>query len=124
MEPADSMRRLGFRRWYERQLVDGFACMVTAVLCAILILVCVEAANFLAPNARLAWLLVICFVAGAAMITTLRRFLTVLARAERYGVHSHCSACGAYARFELLAEEPAGVLRVRCRQCRHEWCLP
>lgn len=123
MEPADSIRRLGFRRWYERQLIDGFASLVTALLCTIVILACREAAEFRALNARLASLLLISFGAGAAAIVAVRRFLSVLARAERYGDKSTCASCGTYARFELLADV-AGVLSVRCRKCHHEWQLP
>lgn len=122
-EPAASIRRLGFRRWYERQLIDGFASMITAVLSAILILVCLEAAEFRVVNARLFWLLAISFAGGVIAALTLRRFMWVLARAERYGDKSTCAGCATYARFELLGED-AGTLRVRCRKCAHEWLLP
>jgi hypothetical protein len=69
-----------------------------------------------------------------------RRYVAVLQRAERYGDRSHCPACDAYARFEILASgvtaegpyfDPAAAeplpcpwLRVRCRKCATVWRLP
>jgi hypothetical protein len=41
---ADDIRKLGFRRWYERQLLESHACLVTCFLCTILLAVCLEGA--------------------------------------------------------------------------------
>ena len=35
MEPADSISRLGFARWYERQLIEGHAWFVSGFACMI-----------------------------------------------------------------------------------------
>ena len=35
MSPADGIRKLGFRRWYERQLIESHAYFLTCFLCMI-----------------------------------------------------------------------------------------
>ena len=37
MEPARSIGKLGFRRWYERQLIESHAWLITCFLCALAI---------------------------------------------------------------------------------------
>ena len=37
MEPADSIRRLGFARWYERRLIEAHAWFVSGFFCMIAI---------------------------------------------------------------------------------------
>jgi hypothetical protein len=123
VEPADGIRRLGFRRWYERQLMDGFASLVTAVLCAILLAVCIEQIDFRGTIAPLFLMLLITFVAGAVAFVTTRRFLMLLARAELYGDRSTCANCQVYGRLEVLSSQGPS-LQVRCRNCQHEWRMP
>lgn len=128
MEPADGIRKLGFKRWYERELIEGHVYLVTALLAAITAAVCIEGVRFDQGMARASMLLVIIFVCGSLVLFSWRRFSAMLARAERYGDKSTCSACQTYARFDLLGrqggrdDEP--VLRVRCRACSSEWTLP
>ena len=42
MEPADSIRRVGFSRWYERRLIEGHAWFVSGFVCMIAIAACME----------------------------------------------------------------------------------
>ena len=37
MSPADGIRQLGFRRWYERQLIESHAYFLTCFLCMIMV---------------------------------------------------------------------------------------
>src|SRR6266849_1623232 len=53
MEPADSIRRLGFARWYERRLIEGHAWFISVVFCMIAIAACMEELNFRGSVARL-----------------------------------------------------------------------
>lgn len=129
MEPADSIRRLGFKRWYERQLIEGHIHLVTALLAAITAAVCVEGVRFDEGIARGATLLAIIFVCGSIVLFSWRRFSEMLARAERYGDKSTCARCESYAKFDLVGQQGASsadepVLRVRCRHCGSEWLLP
>ena len=117
MEPADSIRRLGFARWYERRLIEGHAWFISGFVCITAIAACMEELSFRGSPARL--LLYVIVVAAAAGIGIYA--LTdqkILAEAEQLGEHATCSACGAYARFKLISPS-----QVRCRKCDNEWRL-
>ena len=119
MEPARSISRLGFRKWYERRLIEGHAWLVTALLCAIVIAVSLELLSFKQPF--LNWLgnAGVIFVAGLIVWHGVRRFLSILREAERLGSQSTCQSCRNYASFTVIAESPR--MSVRCRKCGHEW---
>ena len=78
MEPGDSIRRVGFKRWYERQLIEGHVYLVTALLAALLaallMAVCVEDFGFNAPFEKVFRLLAIIFTAGLIAYFGARRF--------------------------------------------------
>ena len=118
MEPADSITRLGFARWYERRLIEGHAWFITGFICMIAIAACMEELSFRGSVGRL--LAYVTVVAGAAAIGLygLMRYQKILSEAERLGEHATCGGCGAYARFRLISAS-----QVRCRKCDHEWCL-
>jgi hypothetical protein len=118
MEPADSIRRLGFARWYERRLIEGHAWFVSGFLCMIAIAACMEELSFKGSLARLLFYALIVAASAAIGIFGLVRYQTILVEAERLGEHATCGGCGAYARFRLISQS-----EVRCRKCDHEWCL-
>ena len=118
MEPADSIARLGFARWYERRLIEGHAWFISGFVCMIAIAACFEELSFRGSIARL--LAYVIVVAGAAAIGIhgMARYQKILSEAERLGEHATCGACGAYARFRMISAS-----QVRCRKCNHEWRL-
>jgi hypothetical protein len=118
MEPADSIRRLGFARWYERRLIEGHAWFVTGFFCMIAIAACMEELSFRGSIMRLLVYVTVVLAAVAIGIYGLVRYQKILAEAERLGEHATCGACGAYARFKLISPS-----QVRCRKCDNEWCL-
>jgi hypothetical protein len=118
MEPADSIRRLGFARWYERRLIEGHAWFVSGFFCMIAIAACMEELSFRGSIMRLLVYVTVVLAAAAIGIYGLVRYQKILAEAERLGEHATCGACGAYARFKLIS--PA---HVRCRKCNNEWRL-
>jgi hypothetical protein len=118
MEPADSIRRLGFARWYERRLIEGHAWFVSGFMCMIAIAACMEELNVRGPFSRLAFYVLIVASATAIGIYGLRRYQQILTEAETLGEQATCAGCGAYARFRLISAS-----RVRCRKCDHEWRL-
>ena len=118
MEPADSIRRLGFARWYERRLIEGHAWFVSGFICMIAIAACLEELNFRGSIARLLVYVSVVLAAAAIGIHGLVRYQKILAEAERLGEHATCGGCGAYARFGLISPS-----HVRCRKCGNEWCL-
>ena len=118
MEPADSIRRLGFARWYERRLIEGHAWFVSGFVCMVAIAACFEELSFRGSFARLLLYVTVVAAAAAIGIYGLRRYQTILIEAETLGEHATCRACGAYARFRLISPS-----QVRCRKCNNEWCL-
>jgi hypothetical protein len=118
MEPADSIRRLGFARWYERRLIEGHAWFVSGFMCMIAIAACMEELNLRGSLPRLAFYALIIASATAIGIYGLRRYQQILTEAEQLGENATCGGCGAYARFRLIT-----ATQVRCRRCAHEWRL-
>jgi hypothetical protein len=121
MEPARSIGRLGFTKWYERRLLEAHAWLVTALLCAIYVEVSLEGIG--AKAQALAWLGTAggIFVGALIVWHSLRRFFALLTEAERYSTQSTCEACKTYAKFDVVAEAPK--MTVRCRKCSHQWTM-
>jgi len=118
MEPADSIGRLGFARWYERRLIEGHAWFVSAFICVIAIAACAEELAFRGSIGRLFLYVLIILGAAATAIYGMVRYHQILGEAERIGEHATCGSCGAYARFKMISASEA-----RCRKCQHEWRL-
>ena len=118
MEPADSIGRLGFARWYERRLIEGHAWLISAFLCIVAIAACAEELSFRGSFGRLLLYVIVIAAAAAIAIYSLVRYQKILAEAELLGEHATCGNCGAYARFRLISTS-----QVRCRKCDNEWCL-
>lgn len=140
MDLADSIRKHGFKRWYERQLGESVLCFVTCFLCMITVAACLEEFGSQVAGPQSVLLLSMAVVAGGIGAASWRRFKQVLARAEEIGDHATCSECGAYAKFSVLAparhatrspwtkqsdhpNQDIAWLRVRCNKCGHEWTL-
>lgn len=126
MNAALSIRRLGFRRWYERELLQSHAHLVLLLLSAIGLLGSAEAFSLrLSIGSQLGALA--CAVASAVIgVWAVRRYLYLLTHAEFVADQAVCRACDAYAKWEILdvAEEAAGArLRVRCTRCAHTWFI-
>ena len=120
MEPAPGIGKLGFIRWYERQLIEGHAWLVTCFLCMLAIAACVESMSFRGP--RLEALAYAAAVAAACVtgVYAWKRYLRILTVAEYIGERATCTSCRAYAKFKLIGSD-ASSLTVRCRKCAHEW---
>jgi hypothetical protein len=118
MEPADSIRRLGFARWYERRLIEGHAWFISGFACMIAIAASIEELSFRGSVPRLIAYVIVTMAAAAIGIYGLVRYQKILTEAEQLGERATCGACGAYARFRLISPS-----QVRCRKCDHEWCL-
>ena len=118
MEPADSIGRLGFSRWYERRLIESHAWFVAAFVCMILVAVWMEELAFRGSAARL--LAYVGLVLGALVFAaySVYRYQKILFHAERIGERATCPGCGTYARFKLVSASSAC-----CRKCSREWRL-
>lgn len=118
---AAGVRRLGFRKWYERELLSSHAHMVLCVLAVIGLLGSLEAmrlASLAGKVMNVAAILACAAIAGWA----LRRYFFLLTRAEDIANQANCDACGTYGRFKVVGDTP-GSTRVCCTRCAHQWTI-
>ena len=119
----------GFRRWYERQLVESFAHMITGVLSLIMMAIAIEMLEFRATAGGLLALVGIAAAGGGLCVFSWRRFHRLLARAEYLAEQATCGRCRTYGRFGVVAsrelpEAAAGCsIDVRCHQCGNTWTI-
>jgi hypothetical protein len=123
----ESLRRGGFRRWYERQLIESHAWLVTAFLSLIMMALALETVEFQASLATALALTLVALTGGWLVLYAWQRFKALLTRAESLAVQAVCTECREYGRFDVLQARDASdaisgrSVRVRCRGCAHEW---
>ncbi len=122
MTLADGIRRHGFRKWYERELMRSHAFLALTILCTVGVLAALESAGPLrADRDQLFDVLSLLLCAGVGL-WALRRYLYLLSHAEATAHQADCPGCGTYARFQLVSADRAGELvTVCCRQCERRW---
>jgi predicted Zn finger-like uncharacterized protein len=124
MKLADGIRKHGFRKWYERELLQSHAHMALTFLCTIGVFAAFEAAS--SPQAlgdRLFDALTI-LVCGITGVWSLRRYLFLLTHAESVAHQADCPSCGTYARFKIVSSREEGsIVSVHCSKCAHEWTI-
>jgi hypothetical protein len=122
MQAFTGIGKLGFRRWYERQLIEAHAWLVTCLLSAFAVAICVEAYLGHGPLLRQLSLALIMFAAGGLSIYGWQRYREIMVYATRLADRAVCKACASYGTFDPVAAD-AGSITVRCRKCAHEWRL-
>lgn len=124
MTLGEALRKRGFRKWYERELLSSHAHMVLLLLCAIGLLGAFEV--FSRNASQLDQLIDVAAVIlfGAVGVWSLRRYFYLLMHAEQVANQAVCAQCEAYGRFSLVRESRAGdELTVQCKKCQHEWLI-
>ena len=117
----EAFKRIGFRKWYERQLLSSHAHMVLAFLSMVAIIGSMEAFRTADGDAKLVdvFFVVVCAGIGAWAI---RRYLFLLMRAEQAANQASCPDCGDYGRFHVVGQRPRlQEIDVRCRKCSRDW---
>lgn len=122
MHLPDGMRKHGFRKWYERELIQSHLHLVLAFLCLIGVFAAMEAYSGNDHiNERLIDVLSVLLCAGIG-VWSLRRYLYLLSHAEGTANQAVCPQCDTYGRFTLVAEDGAQRrVTVRCRACGQHW---
>ena len=122
-ELAEGIRKVGFRKWYERELLSGHAHMLLALLCTIALMACLELFQGGTLSEKL-MNAVMLFISGAVGLWALRRYLYLLTHAEALADQANCPSCAEYGRLTVVQEDRRnGQLLVRCRKCSNEWTL-
>jgi hypothetical protein len=101
MELAQGISRIGFRRWYERELFESHLYLVSCILCLVAAFACLEGLSLRAPAWEVVARLAAMAAAGYACIWTLHRYMAMLTYAMRAAEHSVCRQCGVYGVLEL-----------------------
>jgi hypothetical protein len=133
MELGEGIRKIGFRRWHERQLLQCHLYLATSLLCIIAVLAAMEGYGSRELSFDFFAGLVIMLAGGAVGGWAFLRYLRMLVVAQHAADRSVCDKCKTYGVLE--ATGPAGVARhrgadmeiaptrVRCRKCGNEWTI-
>jgi len=134
MASLDRIRTHGFRAWYERQLLECHAWLVSCFFG----IICAASGIEVSRQALLLGLALT--VSGIVMaLYSWRRYRAMLAFAERLGERAVCPNCQVYAQFKIIAAAPTSLpdgtdpdidrgdetfsLQAQCRRCGHVWKL-
>ena len=120
---SDRIRRIGFRKWYERELLSSHAHLVLCILSIVAMLASFEAVRG-ATMAEKVMNMLFVVVSGAIALWALRRFLFLNLRAEGVAHQASCADCGEYGRFSVVGEDrDPDSTQVRCKKCAHQWTI-
>jgi len=122
MDPAGAIGKLGFERWYERELLLCHSWLVACLLCAFALFALLEDLNLAEAGWRAAPVVITAFAAGCIAWYALARYLAMLMRALHIAERSTCAQCGAHGRYRLVGATPRSMT-VHCRNCEKEWTI-
>lgn len=129
MSVATHIRKLGFRRWHERQLIEAHASLVTAFVVMIVVAVCLDQFRWRESGLKPLILLALIVVGIVLCFKAVTYYFKVLFRAEHFAQQAVCSECKTYGTLDVLhcavdsAAADADWLKVRCKKCGHEWTM-
>ena len=122
MRLAEGIRRIGFRKWYERQLMKSHGYLAFTFICMVAVLGALESMRSTGSWAERAGGLLTAVLCVGAGLWALRRYLHLLQHAEFAAHQAECPQCKVYGRLELVQSDVTGErVLVRCRACAHGW---
>jgi len=122
MQPAAAIGKLGFRRWYERELLVGHGWLVACLLCAFALLALIEDLGYRTAGLGPLITIVAAFAVGCIAWYALQRYLQMLFRAQHLAERSTCKRCAAYGRYRVIGATSSSMT-VCCRNCGNEWTI-
>lgn len=122
MDPAGALGKLGFRRWFERELLLCHGWLVAFVLSGLALLALLEDLSLHEFGWGPAAGLVAAAAAGCVAWYALARYFTMLARALHFAERSTCARCGTHGKYRLVSAT-ARSMTVHCRKCDSEWSI-
>ncbi len=133
MELAEGIRKIGFRRWYERQLLQSHLYLASALLCLVAVLATLEGFNTREVSFDFFVGLVGMLVGGTIGTWSFQRYIRMLVAAQYAADRSVCASCKTYGLLEAIrapgsagsqdADVEIAPTRVRCRKCGNEWTI-
>jgi hypothetical protein len=120
---AEGVAKVGFRKWYERELLSSHAHMILAFLSLIALIAAMEAFRDASMIDKLANVMYV-VVSSIVGLWALRRYVFLLMRAEVIANQANCPGCGEYGRFTVVGETSGGdETQVCCRKCSRRWVI-
>ena len=134
MQVTRYIEQHGFRRWYERQLIESHAYLALGFVALILLLSGMELLSTAESGMRYVIVLSTAAAGGMLLVVAWHRFGVLLARAEHVGEAATCPQCKSWGTFKVVAQESSSTddppeagrphwLQVRCTQCEAVWKL-
>ena len=120
---ADGIRRFGFRKWYERELLASHAHMALALLASVALIASFEAfkgGSWAEKLVDTAFVLVCASIA----LWALRRYLYLLMHAEEMANQANCGQCQAYGLLTVPEDnqpDARQLVPVCCKRCGFRW---
>lgn len=122
MSSASTIRRVGFRKWYERELMQGHANLVLLLFATLGLLGSVEVYSPKLGLGDQLQIIAAALASAAIGFWAMRRYLYKLNHAEFVAHQAVCGGCQTYAKFDAVDERGAdSPLKVCCRRCGHRW---
>ncbi len=118
---AEGLRRFGFRRWYERELLFSHLYLALALLALAGLLGAIE---LFAQSSLAGKLINTAFVLVCAVVAfySVQGYLLSLSAAEAIAAQATCSNCRSYGRLAPVSVSHQQVT-VRCKHCGHQWAI-
>jgi hypothetical protein len=119
-----TIRRLGFRKWYERELLQSHMHLVLLLLSTLGMLGSAEAYTQSQPMGSQLTMVGCALISAAIGYWSLRRYLYLLNHAEYVADQAVCKQCDTYAKWDITAEqEKEERMTVCCRRCGNRWSI-
>lgn len=132
MQVNDYIHKYGFKRWYERQLIESHAYLALGFVALILLLAGAESLGEQKGGLGYLSTLAVAALGGVLVLVAWQRFRVLLGRAEHFAEAATCPGCGVWGKFRVLRQEAESDddppesgrphwLRVQCSKCSFEW---
>ncbi|HYF59987.1 MAG TPA: hypothetical protein VEA81_13635 [Burkholderiaceae bacterium] len=126
MGTIEGIRKHGFRKWYERQLVESHVYLVTMVLALVMTASGWELLTLRESFGELLWNGALVAAGAGLAVYSWRAYARTMIRAERVGSQASCAACRRYGFRALPVSDAASAphrLVAACRGCGHRWTI-
>jgi hypothetical protein len=124
MKALQAMRKLGFRKWYERSLMRSHGHLVLLLLSSLALLGAAEAFSKDASFFDQLTLFACAAVSAVIGVWALRRYFYLLQYSEYVANQAACEQCHAYAKWDITGEDiPNRTMTVCCKKCGHPWSI-
>jgi len=119
--PVEGIRKVGFRRWYERQLIRSHAWLAACFLAMVLVAAGFELLTLERGFAD--FMFDATLIAGGGMFGWFawRRYACIMVVAESIGEQAICPSCAHYGFRCEDSPRARPAIAARCPKCDHRW---